>query len=79
MKDVNVTRLRQNLPAFLALVQQGAHFRVTVHGKVIAELAPPRASNQQVDDARELLRGSVRRYERPLEPALEPEDWHVNR
>lgn len=29
--------------------------------------------------ARELLKGSVLRYERPLEPAMDPIEWGVNR
>ncbi|OGA33551.1 MAG: hypothetical protein A3G80_00210 [Betaproteobacteria bacterium RIFCSPLOWO2_12_FULL_62_13b] len=40
MPKVNVTDLRQKLPAYLAEVRQGAEIEVTVHGKVIARIVP---------------------------------------
>jgi len=40
MSKVNVTELRQNLPAYLAEVQGGGEIEVTVHGKVIARIVP---------------------------------------
>ena len=79
MKDVKVTELRQNLPAYLARVRRGERLRVTSRGKVIAELAPPTPSRDEVAAARARLRGSVRRYERPLEPVIDPGDWDMNR
>lgn len=79
MKDVKVTELRQNLPAYLARVRRGERLRVTSRGKVIAELAPPAPSPDEVAAARARLRGSVRRYERPLEPVIDPGDWDMNR
>ena len=79
MKEVNVTKLRQNLPAYLARVRRGERIKVTSRGTVIAELAPPAASPDEVDAARARLRGSVRRYERPLEPVIDPGEWDMNR
>jgi prevent-host-death family protein len=79
MAKVNVTELRQNLPAYLAKVQRGERLRVTSRGRVIAEIAPPVAAKDQAQAARERLRGSVLRYDRPLEPVIEPEEWEVNR
>lgn len=79
MKDVNVTELRQNLPGYLARVRRGERIRVTSRGKVIAELTPPAASPDRVAAARARLRGSVRRYDRPLEPVFGPGEWDVNR
>jgi prevent-host-death family protein len=70
MTEVNVTELRQNLPSYLAQVRRGARIKVTSRGKVVAELAPPASSPDMVVAARARLRGSVRRYERPLEPVL---------
>lgn len=78
-KEVNITELRQNLPAYLGRAQRGEHFRVTSRGKVVAELSPPAASKAEVAGARARLRGSVRRYERPLEPAIDPAEWDVNK
>jgi prevent-host-death family protein len=79
MKEVNVTKLRQNLPGYLALVQRGERIKVTSRGKVIAELAPPAPSPDAVAAARARLRGSVRHYERPLEPVIDSSEWDMNR
>lgn len=79
MKEVNVTELRQNLPGYLAEVQRGERIKVTSRGKVIAELGPPATSPDEAAAARARLRGSVLRYERPLEPVIDPSEWDVNR
>jgi antitoxin (DNA-binding transcriptional repressor) of toxin-antitoxin stability system len=79
MKEVNVTELRQNLPGYLAKVRRGERIKVTSRGNVIAELAPPSASLDVVAAARARLRGSVLRYERPLEPVVDASEWDMNR
>ncbi len=79
MDDVKVTELRQNLPQYLAKVRRGERVRVTSRGKVIAEITPPSASRKEAEAARARLRGSLLRYDDPLEPALEPGDWDVNK
>ena len=79
MKEVNVTELRQNLPGYLARVQRGERIKVTSRGKVVAELLPPALSPDMVAAARLRLRGSVLRYERPLEPVADPSEWDMNR
>ncbi len=79
MKDVKVTVLRQKLPEYLARVRRGERIRVTSRGKAIAEIAPPSAAKEEAEAARKRLRGSVSRYERPLEPVIEPGEWEVNR
>ena len=79
MKDVNVTELRQNLPEYLARVQRGERLRVTNRGHAIAEIAPPSASLEEAQAARARLRGSVLRYERPLDPVFSPEEWEMNK
>lgn len=79
MKEVNVTELRQNLPEYLAQVRRGARIRVTSRGNVIAELAPPVPSPDSVAAARKRLRGSVLRYDLPLEPVLAAGEWDMNR
>jgi prevent-host-death family protein len=78
-KDVKVTELRQNLPSYLARVRRGERIRVTSRGKAIAELAPPSASSKDVEAARARLRGSVLKYDRPFDPAVDPGEWEVNR
>lgn len=79
MKEVKVTELRQNLPAYLAKVRRGERVRVTSRGKVIAEISPPSASKKDVDAARARLRGSVLRYDDPTAPVIAPDEWDVNR
>lgn len=79
MNDVKVTELRQNLPEYLAKVRRGERVRVTSRGKVIAEISPPTASRKEVEAARVRLRGSLLRYDNPLEPALDPGEWDVNK
>lgn len=76
--NVNVTELRQNLPAYLKRVRRGERIRVTAHGQVIAELVPPTATAEEADAARARLKGSVLRYDRPLEPASAAEEWTAN-
>jgi prevent-host-death family protein len=78
MKEVNVTQLRQNLPGYLAKVRRGDRIRVTSRGKVVAELAPPASSPDMVAAARARLRGSVQRYELPLEPMVDAGEWDMN-
>jgi antitoxin (DNA-binding transcriptional repressor) of toxin-antitoxin stability system len=79
LKEVNITELRQNLRAYLARARRGAHFRVASRGKVVAELSPPAAPKARVAAARARLKGSVRRYEPPLEPVTDPGEWRVNK
>ena len=50
--EVNVTELRQNLPAYLAEVQKGKEIEVTSRGKVIARIV---AGGDPHQEARERL------------------------
>lgn len=79
MKSVKVTELRQNLPAYLARVRRGERVRVTSRGRVIAEIAPPSLTRKEAEAARARLRGSVLRYDQPLDPMIDPQEWEVNR
>lgn len=79
MKDVKVTTLRQKLPEYLARVRRGERVRVTSRGRVIAEIAPPSAAKDEAASARKRLHGSVQRYERPLDPVIDPGEWEANR
>jgi prevent-host-death family protein len=79
VKEVKVTELRQNLPAYLARVRRGERLRITSRGKVIAQITPPVATKEEVAAARRRLRGSVLRYDRPLDPVIDPREWEVNR
>jgi antitoxin (DNA-binding transcriptional repressor) of toxin-antitoxin stability system len=79
LKNVKVTELRQKLPEYMARVRRGERLRVTSRGNVIAEISPPSVAKDAAQAARARLRGSVRRYERPLDPVIEPSEWDANR
>lgn len=79
VKDVNVTELRQNLPTYLAQVRRGTRIRVTSRGTPIAEIAPPAVQKSDVARVRARLRGSVKRFERPLDPIIGSDEWDMNR
>jgi prevent-host-death family protein len=79
MADINVAELRQNLPAYLAKVRQGARVGVTSRGKVIAEIVPPSVDEATQAAVRARLRGSVMRYELPLDSVLPADEWDMNR
>lgn len=78
VEEVSVSRLRQSLPAFLGKVRRGAVLRVTSRGKAIAEIRSPVPQADAVDAARARLRGSVRRYARPTEPAWADDEWDMH-
>lgn len=79
MSVVNVTELRQNLPAYLEQVRRGEHILVTSRGEVIAEISPPAVPTDEAAAARERLKDSVVRYDAPFEPVLDPGEWDANR
>jgi len=79
MKEVKVTELRQNLPAYLAKVRRGERVRITSRGKVVAELTPPAPEKSDSETAWKRLRGTVLRFDHPTEPVIDPKEWKVNR
>ena len=79
MAEVKVTDLRQNLPGYLARVKRGERLQITSRGKVIAEIVAPSASPSESEAAWRRLRGSVLRYERPVEPVFDLAEWEMNR
>jgi prevent-host-death family protein len=78
MADVNVTDLRQNLPAYLDRARRGERIRVTSRGAVIAEITGPKAIGEEAELVRRRLRRTVLQYDLPEEPALAPDEWTVN-
>ena len=77
MRTVSVTVFRQNLPRYLAMARRGVRVRVTSRGAPVAELTPATPDRGAAQAARALLSGSVRSFERPLEPAIDPGEWDV--
>ncbi|MBI3376638.1 MAG: type II toxin-antitoxin system prevent-host-death family antitoxin [Betaproteobacteria bacterium] len=60
MSKVNVTELRQNLPAYLARVQAGEAVEVTVHGRVVARIVPEEDRAGHAREWLKSLRGKAR-------------------
>lgn len=61
MRPVNVTELRQNLPAYLKQVQAGQEISITLHGKTIARIVPGAGPSAREAAAERLaaLRGTM--------------------
>ncbi len=74
MNAINVTELRQHLPAYLKQVQEGEEIAITLHGKTIARIVPGAAPSAREAASRRLasLRGTML-----LGDVLAPlnEDW----
>jgi len=60
-------------------VRRGERLQVTARGKVIAEIVAPAAPAAEAQAVRTRLRGSVLRFDRPLDPVLDPAEWDMNR
>ena len=60
MPKVNVTELRQNLPTYLARVQEGEALEVTIHGRVVARIVPEGDCAAQAREWLKSLRGKAR-------------------
>ena len=60
MKEVNVTELRNNLPAYLGMVTAGEELLLTSRGKKIARLAPVADGRSDAKKKLALLRGKYR-------------------
>jgi prevent-host-death family protein len=78
MTHVNVTDLRQNLPAYLERARRGERICVTSRGAVIAEIMSPKATEEEAELIRRRLRKTVLRYDLPAEPAHAPGEWTAN-
>lgn len=59
MRDVKVTDLRSNLPAYLAAVQAGEELRVVSRGKVIARIVPEQNDVEAAQARLRALRGKI--------------------
>jgi antitoxin (DNA-binding transcriptional repressor) of toxin-antitoxin stability system len=79
MEEVNVTQFRRNPAGYPARARRGQRIRIVSRGEIVAELASPSALSDLAKAARARLRGSVLRYDMPLEPAIHPGEWEVNR
>lgn len=55
----------------------GEPVTITKRGRPIAEVKP--IEKQERRSIIGALKGSVLGYDRPLEPAIDPDEWHANR
>ncbi|MBU0652164.1 MAG: type II toxin-antitoxin system prevent-host-death family antitoxin [Proteobacteria bacterium] len=60
MKEVNVTELRNNLPAYLGMVKAGEELLLTSRGKKIARLTPVADGRSGAREQLAQLRGKCR-------------------
>jgi len=60
MKEVNVTELRNNLPAYLGMVRAGEELLLTSRGKKIARLTPVADGRSEAKEMLAILRGKCR-------------------
>ena len=60
MAKVNITELRQNLPAYVARVRDGETVEVTVRGRVIARIVPEEDRAAAARKRLKALRGKAR-------------------
>lgn len=60
MREVNVTDLRNHLPAYLGEVQSGEELLVTSRGRVIARIVPARDERAAARERLMELRGRCR-------------------
>lgn len=60
MKEVNVTELRKNLPAYLGMVRAGEELLLTSRGQKIARLTPVTDERAGAKEKLAVLRGKCR-------------------
>jgi prevent-host-death family protein len=57
--------------------RSGESVTVTKHGRPVAEVKPvEKRERRSIIGA---MKGAVLRYDRPLEPAIDPDEWHAQR
>lgn len=78
IKDVTIGELRRDLSALLDQVRGGVRIRVISKGTLIAEIASPTLRAEEIARVRLRLRGSVTRFERPIDEVVSAGEWEVN-
>ncbi|HEY5204322.1 MAG TPA: hypothetical protein VIJ63_06965 [Roseiarcus sp.] len=78
MTDVSLTDLRRHLPAYLDRARRGERIRATFRGGVIAEIASPKATDEEAELIRTRLRKTALVYDLPTEPAHASDEWTLS-
>ena len=75
IRDVSVTNFKAHCTSMLRDIADGKYsVRVTKRGRTVAVVDRPREASRPGSWLGS-LKGSVLRYERPLDPAASPSDW----
>jgi len=77
-KRIGAAQFKANCLRILDEVERsGESVTVTKHGRPVAEVKPvEKAERRSILGA---MKGTVLRYDRPFDPAIEPDEWHANR
>jgi len=77
-KRIGAAAFKANCLRILDEVERsGEPVTVTKRGRPVAELKPvQKRERRSIIGA---MKGTVLRYDRPFDPAIEPEAWHANR
>jgi prevent-host-death family protein len=79
MAKVNITELRQNLPAYVARVREGETVEVTVRGRIIARIVPEEDRGAAARKRLKALRGKARITGDLMSPSGETWDAELGR
>jgi prevent-host-death family protein len=77
-KRIGAAEFKANCLRILDEVERsGEAVIVTKHGRPVAEVKPAeKGERRSIIGA---MKGTVLRYDRPFDPAIEPDEWHANR
>jgi prevent-host-death family protein len=77
-KRIGAAAFKANCLRILDEVERsGEPVTVTKRGRPVAEVKPvKKRERRSIIGA---MRGTVLRYDRPFDPAIEPDEWHANR
>lgn len=77
-KRIGAAAFKANCLRILDEVERsGEPVTVTKRGRPVAEVKPvEKRERRSIIGA---MRGTVLRYDRPFDPAIEPNEWHANR
>ena len=77
-KRIGAAEFKANCLRILDEVERsGEAVTVTKHGRPVAEVKPAeKGERRSIIGA---MKGAVLRYERPFDPAIDPDEWHANK
>ena len=73
MASAGVRKLKDNLSRYIRRIERGERIAITAHGRVVAELVPPRRATKAGGRFQALIAAGVIRP--PLEAGDPLEDW----